>query len=567
MPGIIPFTSGWRLHGDIPEHLRGQDAAPSLRLPGAQELSAFAELLGCGEAPAETPEDSRGIPFPLPAMLPEDMDGAAELTQEIDLRADSADLFIVTFEHLAGRGEALLDGERLARFGAGPLTLDLTSRLTPDSVHTFTLRFDDTRPAGVYGPVLLHTAKEACLNDAALACSADTQTVTLTTRIRALSAGEYRLLALPCPADGREAAENPPAARETTCSLAAGGERVISLSFSLPAGRFSPGKPYAPPAVKVLLYAGHALCDSAVLMCGYAGAAERAYLPLCAADLRLPADELTARLGETGIRCVSTAQPAGDLLARSLCLAGICLRQSEAIEGADRARLSRLPNVRYDLPLLPAEEGNPLIRSAWQLGGMTAYPRPADPELTDVELLREMACWQIDPSTDAAHAALVWLRAVRVRRTAEAARQGRWDGPLCAPGEWNQADIADALRTALAPVHVSAMPLYGAWWASARFSAQLHVFCRRDVLPAAAQDAALRMHAALEDEKGAILAEVTAPCPAHGGPAGHIEAVLPDHSCVLTLTTQLLCGDTVVESSTLPVYVGENNPLDAAFDI
>ena len=40
---------------------------------------------------------------------------------------------------------------------------------------------------------------------------------------------------------------------------------------------------------------------------------------------------------------------------------------------------------------------------------------------------------------------------------------------------------------------------------------------------------------------------------------------MPDTPCVLTLTCRLLSGDTVLEESTLPIYVGQRGPLEAAF--
>ena len=46
---------------------------------------------------------------------------------------------------------------------------------------------------------------------------------------------------------------------------------------------------------------------------------------------------------------------------------------------------------------------------------------------------------------------------------------------------------------------------------------------------------------------------------------GVIEAALPDHPCVLELTTRLLHDGEAIEESTLPIYVGERGQLEAAF--
>ena len=44
-----------------------------------------------------------------------------------------------------------------------------------------------------------------------------------------------------------------------------------------------------------------------------------------------------------------------------------------------------------------------------------------------------------------------------------------------------------------------------------------------------------------------------------------IEATLPDHPCVLELTTRLLHNGETVEESTIPIYVGERGQLETAF--
>ena len=188
---------------------------------------------------------------------------------------------------------------------------------------------------------------------------------------------------------------------------------------------------------------------------------------------------------------------------------------------------------------------------------MTAYPRTPDPGMTPAELLDEAAGKRVDAGRAAE--VLTWLRAVRVRLHAEAVRQGRAQGAFCAPGEWNQADILDAVRTALAPTHLSALPLYGAWWTGTHFSASVQAFVH------AGETRALRAVVSLEDAQGNALARLDAPCPARGGMLGLIEARLPETPCVLELTCRLLDGETAVETHTLPVYVGERGPLEAAF--
>jgi len=93
-----------------------------------------------------------------------------------------------------------------------------------------------------------------------------------------------------------------------------------------------------------------------------------------------------------------------------------------------------------------------------------------------------------------------------------------------------------------------------------RFSAALEAF-----IPACQYEDTLLAQAVLEDGEGNVLARLDAPCKPSGGYAGVIEAALPDHPCVLELTTRLLLGNDVIEESALPIYVGERGQLEAAF--
>ena len=117
-------------------------------------------------------------------------------------------------------------------------------------------------------------------------------------------------------------------------------------------------------------------------------------------------------------------------------------------------------------------------------------------------------------------------------------------------------------ETALSPLHLSALPLCGAWWTGAHFSAALRAFIPKDVLSA---DRALRAVATLEDAQGSALARAEFPCAPWRSNTGLLEAALPDAPCVLELVTRLYADDEVLEESTMPVYVGERGALEAAF--
>ena len=94
-------------------------------------------------------------------------------------------------------------------------------------------------------------------------------------------------------------------------------------------------------------------------------------------------------------------------------------------------------------------------------------------------------------------------------------------------------DIADALSTALAPLHLGVLPLCGAWWAGSHFNASLHAFVPQGALSPQQCALSLTATAILEDEEGNVLARCDCVCPPEGGALGTISAILPESSCVL----------------------------------
>lgn len=161
MTGMRPLASAWRIRAaGLPEDMTGD--APAFRLPGTEDLAAFADLLGedAPDAPADAP--AQDAPFPLPAPIPPRVTGPVELCCEVDfgsLRAQEAELII---EQIQGRGRAYLDEEKIASFAPGArgqtpgaLVLPLTRALQLGRKQTLRLCFDETRPAGVCGPVTL----------------------------------------------------------------------------------------------------------------------------------------------------------------------------------------------------------------------------------------------------------------------------------------------------------------------------------------------------------------------------------------------------------------------------
>ena len=247
--------------------------------------------------------------------------------------------------------------------------------------------------------------------------------------------------------------------------------------------------------------------------------------------------------------------PAPDGLYRALCRAGIAAVQH--VDEALRPAFTRYPCL--SLLAQPADcETRALEAYAWQMTGSVSFARAVDESLTAQELLYDACGRRLDREDEGVRASLAWIRCVQIRLRAEAARQGRWQGALCSAQETKDPEILEAIRTAFAPVHLSALPLSGAWWTGTRFSASLEAFI------APGQGNGIHAIAVLEDEDGHEIAQFEKPCP-KSGYIGVIEAQLPDHACVLTLTCRLMQDGKEIEQSVLPVYVGALGPLEAAF--
>lgn len=562
------------LTGDgLPDRLICSDGADGFTLPGADALGAFAELLGQTEAD-EQPAAPRHAELTLPALLPEEMTGCAELSREIDFGSLRGDRALLLLDHIVGRGSIWLGERMLARFDgrqsaaaleaaadktAAPcaMAVDLTDALMRGRCETLSLRFESARPAGLCGPVFVQTTACAFLARARLTADARAQTLSLRVSVCAQSAGTYALRARLIPAQG--GAQD---ARVIRFTLEAGETREAALSMAFDAPPFVPGTPYAPDALRLELLAetgsAHgALCDSALLACGMTGRDVPAFLPLTAQETAGDPRALTDALSALHIPAVAPAIVPTDALCRTLCRAGIAVRAFVPADSPLGAPLSRLPNVLLaDAPLAAMTQAPEAV--AWQLASMTAFPRAVDASLPPQALLAEVAGRPLRPDEEGVRGVLSWLCAVSVRLRAEAARQGRFAGALCPPGALDAADITDALRTAWAPLHLSALPLYGAWWTGMHFSASLALF-----LPPQ-ETRALDALAVLEDEDGQTLARWSS-APACRGFLGVLEADLPHHACVLTLTCTLSCEGETLETHALPVYVGERGPLEAAF--
>lgn len=571
----LPLTQ-WTLEGEnLPERLFDKPEGPAFSLPGADALSAFADLLGEEES-SDAAQEKAGVPYIAGSFFESDLSGRITLSREIDFGAYQGDRALVTFAHIAGSGEICLDDVCIARFGEDRLAdlrcaydltgmpcalcVDVTDALMLGRKQKLSLRFDESHPAGIVGAAFLSVTVGASLSRVSIQPDTLRKTMTIRARISAQRTGHYVLHIQEIPGtEGKEI----PAARETDVELDAGMEKGVQLSMQVDASAFVPGQTYAAPALKIQLFErskkkiNGRLCDEALLMCGYGPSMPRAWLPLTQEDCLGDPEAVCSRLHDIGIYAVKLPACVPDGFYRALTRAGIAAvgHVSEEI----RSLFTRYPCLALtDLPLY--EEKLSLKAAAWQMAGSVAFPRIIDGTMTDDEMLAEVTGRMLDSDAQGVNEVLMWLRTVQIRLRAEAARQGRYEGALCNAQELDHGDICDALRTAFAGVHLSALPLSGAWWTGTHFSASLEAFIPENML----SGEKIYAHAVLEDEAGNALTSFTAPC-RKGGYVGVVEAALPDHPCVLTLHCALCRGEETLEESMLPVYVGERGVLEAAF--
>ena len=554
-----PLTH-WRIRAaHLPERLtEGAPFDTSFRLPGADALSAFADLLGgMSDEPGDDAQTLQEADFTLPAAIPDDINGAVELAVELDFGALCADDAELTLELVRGRGRVLADDMPLCTFQNqkdGFLRVPLTRALHAGRRQTIRLCFDVSRPAGVLGPVNLHLMTCARLRDIVLLPDVKTQTVRLRATLAAMETGRYVLRArAACKGDAWPVHDLP-------ISLTAGEPQTVEMTLPLPGKPFVPGQPADGPSICVqLLRQGRngALCDETTLLCGYSGQPASYDIPLLPSECLDP-DALLARIGRMRLFGVRLDAPAPDCFYRTMTLAGVSVLHPFATE-AMRARLSRHACVSFGDAPLPRMRSLPAL-DAWLLCGLTACPRTPPADASPAELLFEAAGRELDAQSPNIAAVLLWLRAVRVRLLAEAARQNRFSGALCPRGVWQDADVFAALQTALAPTHVSVLPLCGAWFAGSTFNASVCAFVDEQDA-----DGDLIVRAWLEDDDGYHLASLKRPCPPHGGEIGLLTCALPNEACVLTLCASLSKGSETIEQSQIPVYVGVKGMLEAAF--
>ena len=325
----------------LPERLT-ENAPPdeAFHLPGADALSAFADLLGAPpEGGADDAQAVQEADFPLPAAIPGDVGGAVELTYALDFGALCADDAELTLELVRGRGRVLADDVPLCAFQNpkdGLVRVPLAHALHAGRRQTLRLCFDASRPAGVLGPVCLHLTTRARLRDIALWPDAQTKTVRLRAALSAMETGRFVLRArAACAGEALPVHDLP-------VLLTAGEPQTVEMTLPLPGKPFVPGQPTDGPSLRVqLLTPGRhgALCDELTLLCGYSGAPAKYDIPLLPAECLDP-DALLARIGRLRLPGVRLDVPAPDAFYRAMTLSGVSVLHPFATQ-ALRERLAR----------------------------------------------------------------------------------------------------------------------------------------------------------------------------------------------------------------------------------
>ena len=410
----------------LPERLT-ENAPPdeAFHLPGADALSAFADLLGAPpEGGADDAQAVQEADFPLPAAIPGDVGGAVELTYALDFGALCADDAELTLELVRGRGRVLADDVPLCAFQNpkdGLVRVPLAHALHAGRRQTLRLCFDASRPAGVLGPVCLHLTTRARLRDIALWPDAQTKTVRLRAALSAMETGRFVLRArAACAGEALPVHDLP-------VLLTAGEPQTVEMTLPLPGKPFVPGQPTDGPSLRVqLLTPGRhgALCDELTLLCGYSGAPAKYDIPLLPAECLDP-DALLARIGRLRLPGVRLDVPAPDAFYRAMTLSGVSVLHPFATQ-ALRERLARHACVVFGDAPLPRMRSLPAL-DAWLLCGLTACPRTPPADATPAELLLEAAGRELDAQSPNIAAVLLWLHQPG-RRPHPAAGRGRAAG-------------------------------------------------------------------------------------------------------------------------------------------
>ncbi len=551
---------GWALRAqELPEEME-ETPSKGFALPGALSLREFSDLLGMDEGEQEeTQAEGKEAVFSLPSMLPEGTRGEAALSREIDFGRLTGTRAVLEIDHLCGTGTIALGDKELLSFSGGmQVSLDMTDALRLRRKQTLTIRFDDAQQAGIFGTALVHTADSAYIEMLRLLPDAAHQTLAVEAVIRAERPGEYALRA--AIAGTQEETQHP--WRETRVQMDRTGTQSVRFSLSMRAPGFQAGCPYEPPVLKATLSLlpmnGKGLgmlADARTIMTGYPGDAPGAYVPITQEECALAPDELIARAKDMHISALSVPKKANSLLFRRAALEGISLL---ADAPADAALHSPCAVRKTDGQEMPAVSP---AAACWQLCGIPSMPPVPDAQADDRDLLLDAAGRDVDINDPKTEQTMEALRALMIRLRAEAARQGQYTGALCAPGEWREAQIAGAIKAAFKPLHLSVLPLRGAWWANSFFSAAVQAF-----IPQEEMRGAYSAEAELLDGEGACIASFSRDVTWRDGTLGIIEGRLPEHACVLTLRARLRRSGAVVETQEFPVYVGVCGPLEAAFE-
>ena len=108
MSAILPLMRCWTISApSLPEELLPAAQARGFSLPGADDLTAFADLLGAAqeetpdqESSAQSSQNDASAPFDLPALAPDALSGPFSLSCSVDFGALHGDHAVLAIDHI-----------------------------------------------------------------------------------------------------------------------------------------------------------------------------------------------------------------------------------------------------------------------------------------------------------------------------------------------------------------------------------------------------------------------------------------------------------------------------------
>ena len=524
------------------------DSHSGLPLPGMEDLLSFSSLWEGDEAELspvlqDQPENQT---FSIPALLPKEPAADLTITCSLPHFAPGEHVFL-TIPPLMGRGHLSLNGQSFHSFCSFPESgaqepmacqkeVELTDLLAPDRHNALELHFEPFRPAGVCDLFVLRTVQGARIQ--LTAAERSRGEITCTCLVTAYRPGTFhlRLSAL------NETGSVP----DEPVSFPEPGSR--SLSFTLPLKRNET------MYYRFQLMDGTDVADSFTIPAGHGPRRCDFVLPIPAADAVLYPPDLTRLLERIGKPPLYSALPLSRGCVEALTAAGIALILPPDAPGIPPEYRVH-PNIRLDSSPAPLSSG---AASAWQLCGLLLSPRPVPPGQSVPELLEAIFGRKALGQASGLPAHLARLHLLHIRLHAELVRQGLGSGALCAAAEWDDPAVTDILADVFRPGRLSLAPLRCACFTASDLAFSVRVY----LLESSATDGEASLCLTRMDDITSSLYEETLPVASLVSENRLIHVSLPDRPCLCLLSGRLTLSGTVIDTVSVPVFVGRDAPLE-----